>query len=453
MKSLWAFVNPAIQGTSKVTRATTSSVGRKKMLQSITGLIALGYVTRSISIMMSGDDDQKIPDWQKNHKLTFNIGDKNYTLWSMPYGYATFFSIGGNLAEISYNHKKETEAVKSVLTTAADSFSPFGTQLSDTLPTLFKPVWEINTNENWYDAKIYPEQIFTNTPKPDHEVYFDSTSEAPIKIAETIYQLGGPDVHPESLQYLFDQYFGGPFDFISSSIVATTETAKGEFDPTNVPYLRKHYRKVNDNTVYDFVFDTLNKARKENVGEFEEARFMWALEDGTKNEVFDLAKAKKYEEEYFKARAEKVFEEIKDSSVEEKRKTYNRIEEKDEEGKMSKHLLTLMKDQKAKEIYEEMKGMTLQENRRRFNRIQRTDKYIADKIKELYKEDRLSDEERTIKKLKINNGDRAERIYRKLRTLESSEERREMKQEYVQKGLITNKVSKQLLELEQNRGY
>ena len=43
-------------------------------------------------------------------------------------------------------------------------FSPFGTRLSDLIPTLAKPIFEINKNEGWYDNRIYPDFLI----KPLH---------------------------------------------------------------------------------------------------------------------------------------------------------------------------------------------------------------------------------------------------------------------------------------------
>src|SRR5690606_15194334 len=123
LKTAYGFINPAIQGTSKVIRTATSKTGRKRIVQSLVALIALGYFTRAASITIDPEGDEQINDWAKNHKLTFAIGNgKTITLWNMPYGYTAFYSLGSNLAEFTYGKKTIGEAGSSFFDTAINSF-------------------------------------------------------------------------------------------------------------------------------------------------------------------------------------------------------------------------------------------------------------------------------------------------------------------------------------------
>ena len=312
LKSFYGFINPTIQGSSKVIRSIASKTGRKRIIESVIALTMVGFFTRLASILIDEEGDEQIPDWAKNHRMTFAIGNgKTISIWNMPYGYTSFFSLGNNIAEITMGKKTPEEAIKSVIETSIDSFSPFGTNLSDLIPTLAKPIFEINQNKGWYDNKIYPNQVFTKTPQPDFKTYFDNTNSVSLFVTSMLNKISGGsdtksgliDVHPDSLEYAFDQYFGGPFEFAISSMEAGARGIKGEFDVNKTPFVRQFIREGKPSSFsYGVIYDTLERAFKKDISSLEEERFYRAVKIGLKEKVFDKDRANGFIQDFIKAK-------------------------------------------------------------------------------------------------------------------------------------------------------
>lgn len=310
LKTFYGFINPTIQGSSKVIRSIIDRRGRKRIIEAVLALTLMGFFTRMASILMDDEEDEQIPDWAKNHRLTFAFNGKSYTLWNLPYGYTSFFALGSNIAEITMKKKTYMEATKNVFETTIDSFSPFGTRLSDLIPTLAKPIFEINKNEGWYDNRIYPD-FFDKTPPPNFKTYFDKTSDTAVFIAEMLNRATGGsetksgliDVHPNSLEYAFDQYFGGPFEFAISSIEAGARGVNGEFDIDKTPFVRQFVREGKPASFsYGIIYDTLERAFKKDISKMEEDRFYRAIEIGVKEKVFDRERANGFTQDFIKAK-------------------------------------------------------------------------------------------------------------------------------------------------------
>jgi hypothetical protein len=311
MKSLYGFINPTIQGLSKAVRTMTSKTGRARVMKSLFALMALGFMTRASSMAIDPEGDEQISEWDKNHKLSIAIGNgKVIKLWSMPYGFTTFYSMGSNGAELVFGKKTPREALGEVFSTAINSFSPFGTQLNDFVPTLARPIFDINNNKGWYDGKIHPEQIFTKTPKPNAETYFNNATESSKFIASYLNKVTGGgdgksgliDVSPNDLKYLFDQYVGGPFEFAMTSIEAGAYGAEGKFDPNKTPFVRQFFRNNKpDSWAYGTIYDTLERAYKKDLTDLEKDRFYRAVDTGVSEEIFDQKKADGYVQDFLKA--------------------------------------------------------------------------------------------------------------------------------------------------------
>jgi len=311
LKALYGFINPAIQGTSKVFRTTTSKTGRKRIIKSLFALVALGFMTRTASILIDEEGDDQINDWAKNNRLSMATGNgRTITLWNMPYGFSTFYSIGSNLSLLSFGKVTWAEAFKSMFETAVSSFSPFQTDLNSFVPTLARPIWETNSNKAWYDGPVHPEQVFTNTPKPNSQSYFNNTSKGAIFISALVNRLTGGsdtkagfvDIYPNDLQYMYNQWFGGPFEFVTSSIEAGAKSLKGEFDINKTPFVRQVIRDNKpEQWSYGTIYDTLERAWKKDLSKLEKDRFYSAVALGLEKKIFDRDKANTFIQDFIKA--------------------------------------------------------------------------------------------------------------------------------------------------------
>ena len=312
LKAGYGFIQPAITGASKVIRTIGTKTGRGRVLRAVTALTVLGYATRLISMLIDEEGDEQISEWDKNHKISFAIGGgKHINLWNMPYGYSVFFALGGNLAEMQMGKKTVPETGLNVLKESVNSFSPFDTNLASFIPTLARPIFEINANKGWYDGPVYKEQIFTNTPVPDSQSYFNNTSKGAIFSSQFLNKMTGGsetkaglvDVHPNTLQYMYNQYLGGPFEFLTSSIETGAEATNGNFDINKTPFVRQVIRDGRtDSWSYNVIYDTLERAWKKDISQTEKDRFLRAVQIGLDEKVFEQDKANGYYRDFFRAR-------------------------------------------------------------------------------------------------------------------------------------------------------
>lgn len=311
LKSFYGFINPAIQGSSKVIRSVTSKEGGIKVAGTAASLVLIGFLVRMFSNMNDEEGDEKIPEWSKNNKISFSIGNnKQINLWSLPYGYTTFYSMGSNLAEAMLKKKTIEEAFAQTYDTAVNSFSPFGTSLNDFVPTLAKPIYEINNNKGWYGGAIHPPQIHDRTPGPANEQYFENAKTPFIFLASAVNKLTGGkegrsgiiDHSPNDYQYLFDQLIGGPVEFSVTSLEAMARGVNGEFDPNKTPFVRKILHEGEPRSFsYGIIYDTLEKAGKKDLSEIEKNRFFNAVDDGLENMVFTQDRADGFTRDLLKA--------------------------------------------------------------------------------------------------------------------------------------------------------
>lgn len=313
LKSAYAFIGPAIQGTSKVARTITAKGAGKRIARSLRNTVLLGFMFGTISKMLDEEGDERISDWNKNHKLVLAVGNGGeLSLWNMPYGYSTFYAIGRQMADVVWSGKDINDATGSVVDTAVNAFSPFGTSMNDLYPTLLKPLSEVEQNKSWYDSPIHPDQIFTNTPKPNVNTYFKNATNLSIFVTSLINNITGGDTEdekagkidmsPNDLQYLYHQYFGGPFEFVTDSIESAGRLANGEIDPNNTPFIRQVYREGDaQQWAYSTIYDTLEIAYKKDVSQKKRDSFFRAVEIGVEEGVFDQTRANGYIREFIKA--------------------------------------------------------------------------------------------------------------------------------------------------------
>jgi hypothetical protein len=244
LKTFIAFIQPAIAGTSKTIRVISSKRGRLAIATSLVGMMSVGFITRIISMMMGGDDDEDISDWAKNHKLIIAVGDKKaVTVWNYPYGWSAFPAFGSNMAEFFAGKKTLLQVFEQTFSTAAQSFSPEGGV--PLVPTLAKPYTDIKSNISWSGGKIHPER-YPNEKKKNHELYWKDTNGAAVAMAGAIYRLTGLDVYPNDIEYLASFYTGGLPKFVVHAIETGANTIKGDFVPNTTPVANQFYRELYD---------------------------------------------------------------------------------------------------------------------------------------------------------------------------------------------------------------
>jgi len=218
LKSIYLFINPQIQGTKRVYTALYRS---KRVRVFAGGMFVAGFINGLLSMLIGGDGDDDIPDYQKNTRVVFATPNGHkLTLFYLPYGYNTFYASGRHTAEMAMGKKNISETMTASLLAALDSFQPFGGSrfsLTELTPSFAKPLFEIQFNQAWWGGLIKPDQPAYQAKIPDSSLYWDSVSEFSKFTTKQLNTFTGGnerksgwiDISPESLDYAIAQYSGG----------------------------------------------------------------------------------------------------------------------------------------------------------------------------------------------------------------------------------------------------
>jgi len=105
--------------------------------------------------------------------------------------------------------------------------------------------------------------------------------------------------------------------------------------------------------------------------------------------------------------------------------------------------------QKAEDVYAELKKLPREEAAKRFDVIATDDPILAQKIRDTVEEEKqgLTYEDRLVRQLGVENGERARYLFKKFNSLKTKEEKAKLWNEYTQKKIISDKVRDQLLYL------
>jgi len=221
----YAFLNAAIQGTTRMVETLRGPLGRKIML----GGVMLGAVNALIGMaMMGGDDDEednweKIPDFVKERSLIVPLGREDYLAIPMPLGYHVFPNLGRKAVEMMM-HDDPTKGVGShiaeMLRITLDAFNPLGgsENLAQMVtPTPFDPAVALMMNRDWTGKPIYREDNSNLDPTPGHQRTKDTASAFSKAVSEALnkitggtdYQPGAVSVTPDQIDYVIGQITGG----------------------------------------------------------------------------------------------------------------------------------------------------------------------------------------------------------------------------------------------------
>jgi hypothetical protein len=117
----------------------------------------------------------------------------------------------------------------------------------------------------------------------------------------------------------------------------------------------------------------------------------------------------------------------------------------------------VMKDKiqdEAEAAYQQMKAVDKEERRKIYEQLQKQNPQVADKVKQVYREDQkgLTATQRKVQQMGVENGTRATYIYQELKNKQTPEQRRAMWKEYREKGIISDQVQEQLNMIVANGG-
>lgn len=203
------FLNPSIQGASKVVRNFTEADAKGKVILVLKAAM-LGIGPKLLGALLYSDDDdyENLSDGMQANYYHIKIGDKFIRI-----------PVGRTMAAIRTLSIGVTETLKGndvnwgeLIDNVASNIGPANPLTSN----LFYPLYSVANNKTWYGGNIVNQSL---SSKPASEQYDETTDEL-SKFLGKIFNYS-----PKKINYLLDQYTGVIGDFALPLI--TAESAGG----------------------------------------------------------------------------------------------------------------------------------------------------------------------------------------------------------------------------------
>lgn len=257
--------------------------------------MALPYINMMIAGALGGDDDDEpyanLPEWTRRKNICVYIGNNNFITIPVGQELAAFLALGDMTAGLTYapNLKPVDKSINEEMVGIFNTFSPVDVDtkitkggitrdpLSEVVGRTFSvlaPIVAVEQNLSWTGRPIYREDRFQNDQyTPEYQMVYSGTNPVMVNASKLIHELGGGDdvvrgkleVNPAIVQYLWEQYTGGPGKVFSNTIsigkdvkdILTTDDS--EFNMRKVEGLKAFVQQGDDRTAY---YRTQAKYRK-----------------------------------------------------------------------------------------------------------------------------------------------------------------------------------------------
>ena len=207
-RTVMPFLNPSIQGWSKLYRTVTAKKTIEEWGMLILKALVLGIGVSALNDLLLGDDEeyQSLSIRDKENNYLIKIGDN---FLKLPKG--RVLSVFGSLWIRGREQAKGNEnAWDGYLSSVSSAVSP----VDSFSRTIFSPITDAKTNTTWYGGQIEGRQ-FENLAPEDR--YDESTSSIAIFLGKTF------GTSPKKVHYVIDQYSGVIGDVV---LPATTKKAE-----------------------------------------------------------------------------------------------------------------------------------------------------------------------------------------------------------------------------------
>lgn len=269
MNAMYLFYNASLQGTM----AMVNAIGRSpKVRKIVAAVVVAGVLQDVLNSMLSGedDDDEKIYDKIPDHILKrsfvmidpFQITERGYFSFPMPYGFNAFFNMGREMSKTARGATDPMKAAGSIVGTFVDSFNPIGGSesiLNFVAPTIIDPVVDIVENRDFAGRPIVPERGGFGPQPPESQKYWGNTFAPYVAISDFLNEVtggtrvipGAVDISPNIIQYAVNYATGGVGKFVERSFNTVTGTIPdalrgdlSEVDVKGIPLFRSLYGNV-----------------------------------------------------------------------------------------------------------------------------------------------------------------------------------------------------------------
>ncbi len=215
-RTVMPFLNPSIQGFSKMVRNVTAVRTVKEAAILALKATIVGIAPMVLNMIMNGDDEdyKKLRDSDKENNFLIKAGD---TFIKIPRGRVAS-ALGGLVNRSVEAAQGEVVDWKDYADNVLQQVSPVDSMTR----TILSPFFDVATNTTWYGTAIEGRQFENVAPK---DRFDENTSVIAIAIAKA-HDFVGLEASPKKIHYLLDQYSGVIGDFI---LPATTPKEEKDF--------------------------------------------------------------------------------------------------------------------------------------------------------------------------------------------------------------------------------
>lgn len=233
------FLNPAIQGFSKMWRSYTGENGKKAWVNLIIRSLILGIGATALNDLLNGDDEEyeNLSDYVKEQNYVIALGGGDFL--KIPKG--RVIGVFGNAFLRGKRYAQgETDAWEGYFGSVISSVTP----VENFTRTIFSPITDAQTNTTWYGGAIESQKWNDTEPK---NRYDESTSKIAIWLGSVF------NYSPLKIDYLLEQYTGIVGDLV---LPATSTQAESGIitqnmlvnSTTNSKWSTKFYSTLEDYT-------------------------------------------------------------------------------------------------------------------------------------------------------------------------------------------------------------
>lgn len=255
----------------------------------------LPAINKALAAALGGDgnDDPyaNLPEWTRRRNLCFYIGNNNFITIPIGQELAAFLTLGDIMAGNTYapELKPVDRDFGDEMVGVMNTFSPVdistkitkGGLMEDPISesvgrtfSVLAPLVAVEQNLGWTGRPIYREDKFQNDQyTPEYQMVYQSTNPVLVNASKLLHQMGGGDditrgkleVNPAIIQYLWEQYTGGPGKVFSNTISIGKDAKdiltgnENDFNVRKVEGLKAFVQQGDDRTAY---YRTQAKYRK-----------------------------------------------------------------------------------------------------------------------------------------------------------------------------------------------
>lgn len=188
------FLNPSIQGFSKMWRAYTGKDAAKSWVNLIIRSLILGIGATALNDLLNGDDEEyeNLSDYVKEQNYVIALGGGDFL--KIPKG-----RVAGVFGSAFLRGKRYAKGDADAWEGYFDSVKSSVTPVDNFTRTIFSPITDVQTNTTWYGGTIESQKWNDTEPK---NRYDESTSKISIWLGSVF------NYSPIKIDYLFQQYGG-----------------------------------------------------------------------------------------------------------------------------------------------------------------------------------------------------------------------------------------------------